>query len=59
MLFLLISCENIYTFWDISQFNIVEDALKDSEEIKIIYTSRGPDFNENLEYYYRRVITCT
>lgn len=48
---LLFSCNNRYKFWDISKFNIVESALKDNEEIKILYTTRGPGNNEDLEYY--------
>ena len=38
---LLFSCNNRYKFWDISKFNIVDSALKDNEEIKILYTTRG------------------
>lgn len=53
--FLLISCTKGYKFWDISKFNIVDTALKDNEEIKILYTSRGPGNNEDLEYYIQLV----
>ncbi len=28
-----------------------ETALKNEEEVKIIYTSRGPDYNQDLKYY--------
>lgn len=47
---LLSSCSH-YKFWDISRFNISDSALKENEEIKILYTSRGPDANKNQEYY--------
>lgn len=49
--FLLTSCGNRYEFWDISKFNIDNDALEDNEEIKFLYTSRGPDNNKELKYY--------
>ncbi len=51
----LLSCSKGYKFWDISKFNIVDTALKDNEEIKILYTSRGPGNNEDLEYYIQLV----
>jgi hypothetical protein len=44
--------QNKYEFWNISKFNIDNNALTDSEEIKLIYSSRGPDFNKDLEYYF-------
>lgn len=44
-----------YSFWEISKFNLVASALKDNEEIKILYSSRGPDNNEQLEYYIHLV----
>ena len=36
---------------DISQFSIDNHALEDNEEIKLIYTSHGPDYNRDLKYY--------
>jgi hypothetical protein len=48
---LAISCSNNYDFWDISKFRMDNNALKDNEEIKLLYTSRGPDNNKKLEYY--------
>jgi hypothetical protein len=49
---LLFSCINSkYKYWDISKFNIDNNALEDNEEVKIIYTSRGPDSNTELNYY--------
>ena len=49
--FLLLGCNKGYQFWDISKFNIVDSALSDNEEIKLLYTSRGPGNNNDLEYY--------
>ncbi len=49
--YLLISCGSNYSYWDVSKFKMDKSALSDSEEIKLIYSSRGPDFNENLDYY--------
>ncbi|HEX7846127.1 MAG TPA: hypothetical protein VF476_10040 [Chitinophagaceae bacterium] len=40
-----------YEFWNISKFNMDKNALEDNEEIKLLYTSRGPDSNKDLEYY--------
>lgn len=51
-----ISCSTGYVFWDISRFNFVTDALENGEEIKILYTSRGPDNNEDLDYYIHLVV---
>ena len=50
MLF-IISCEVKYDYWEISKFKIDNTALEDEEEIKIIYTSRGPDYNREYKYY--------
>lgn len=44
-------CNNPYEYWDISKFRIDTNALKDGEKIRLIYSSRGPDFNRDLEYY--------
>jgi hypothetical protein len=53
ILYLLLasSCNYGYKFWNISKFNIVDSALTDGEEIKLLYSSRGPDNNEDKEYY--------
>jgi hypothetical protein len=48
---LLGSCGNKYEYWDISKFKMVDNALESGEEIKLIYTSQGPDQNIKLEYY--------
>ena len=31
-------------------------ALKDGEEIKLLYSSRGPDYNQDLNYFYHIVV---
>ena len=54
-LFILISCIDQQDFWDISQFNIDNNALEDHEEIKIIYNSSGPDYNQDQEYYFHLI----
>ena len=51
----LTSCNNGYKFWNISKFNIVDSALKDNEEIKILYSSGGPDNNKDFKYYIQIV----
>ena len=54
-LFIIGGCST-YTYWDISQFEMKPEALADGEEIKLIYASRGPDNNKDLEYYYHFVV---
>jgi len=36
---LLVSCNHGYKFWDTAKFNIVDTALTDGEEIKLLYWS--------------------
>lgn len=45
-----------YKFRDISEFNLVPSALEENEEIKLIYSSRGPDYNEDLKYFYHIIV---
>jgi len=47
----LIICCNQYKYWDISKFKLDSTALSDNEEIKLLYTSRGPGNNEDRDYY--------
>jgi len=49
--FLMTSCGNKYEFWEVSKFKIDNSVLEDNEEIKLLYTSRGPDNNKELKYY--------
>ena len=52
----LFGCKSKYEYWDIDKFNLIEDALKDGEEIKLIYTSQSPDYNKDLEYYIHVIV---
>lgn len=55
--FLFIGCSNSkYEYWEMSQFNIQPNALENDEEIKLIYSSRGPDNNKALEYYLHLIV---
>lgn len=47
----LLSCNEGYKFWDVSHFNLVDTAVKDNDEVKLLYSSRGPNSNGKLEYY--------
>jgi len=38
-------------FWDISKFNIDNNALTEYEEIKLLYSSRGLNYDQNNDYY--------
>ena len=53
---MLLSCGNGYEFWDISKFLIKKNALENNEEIKLLYTSRGPDFNTDKDYYIHLIV---
>jgi hypothetical protein len=55
-LLFIISCTSKYKYWDISKFSMKPTALKDGEEIKLLYSSRGPDYNEDLSYFYHLVV---
>lgn len=44
------------TFWDITKFKIDESALVDSEEIKILYASNGPEQNKDKLFFYHVVV---
>lgn len=50
------SCGSGYEFWDISKFHMNKEALQDNEEIKLIYTSQGPDSNTDLQYYIHLIV---
>ncbi len=52
---LLMSCSSKYEYWEISKFQIDNTVLENNEEIKLLYTSRGPDNNLNLEYYFHLI----
>lgn len=48
---LIAGCGRTYEYWDISKFHIDSNALSNNEPIKLIYSSRGPDYNQDLKYY--------
>ena len=52
----LISCKKEYDFWDINKFQFKKNALKDNEEIKLLYTSNGLDENKEKKYYYHLIV---
>lgn len=54
--FAFASCGDKYEFWDISHFKMDNQALEDDEEVIILYSSRGPDYNEEREYYVHLIV---
>lgn len=52
----LSGCQNTYEYWDVSKFKMDRHALNDEEEVELIYSSRGPDDNLDLEYYIHLVV---
>ena len=50
------SGEGNYLFWDIEHFYMVEDALEDGEEVKLVYTSNGLGNNKDLTFYYHLIV---
>ena len=51
LIVLTASCKLEYKYWDISRFKFDSSVLSDNDEIKLLYTSRGPDNNKELQYY--------
>lgn len=56
MLLIVLAGCNRYEYWDISKFNMDEDALEIGEEIKVLYTSRAPDSNKDKAYFIHYVV---
>ncbi|MCI4668311.1 MAG: hypothetical protein MRZ79_09245 [Bacteroidia bacterium] len=54
-IFLLNACSK-YSYWDISEFNMDSNALENNEEIKLIYSSNGPNDNKERTYYYHIIV---
>ena len=55
--FIFTSCsENKYKQWNISKFTIVENSLKDNEEIKLLYSSSSPN-TKNEAYIHLIVVS--
>lgn len=55
-LLLLNSCSDDFEFTDISSFKFDRSALEDGEEIKVVYFSDGPDYNQDRTYYYHYIV---
>lgn len=54
------SCSDKYDYWDISQFEINNKALKNNSEVKITYTSRGIEqYKAHDEVAYRHFIVIS
>jgi len=53
---LAVACGSIYEYWDVSKFNMVENALEDNEEVKVIYSSRTPSNEKERDYYIHLVV---
>jgi hypothetical protein len=51
LLTIFYSCNHGYKFWEVSKFHFVDTALKDNDAIKLLYSSRAPDNNEDKKYY--------
>ena len=45
-----------YKFWDINKFHIVDSALKDEEQIKILYSSSQPENYKKFLYYIHLIV---
>jgi len=56
LLLLLFGCSSDFEFTTISSFNFDSTALEDGEEIKVIYFSDGPDYNQDQTYYYHYIV---
>jgi len=52
---LLTSCGK-YKYWELSKFNIDSTALQNGEEVKLYYSSRGPEISGELDYYYHLIV---
>ena len=45
-----------YEYWPLSKFNMDNTALNNNEEIKLLYSSRSKDYNQDKEYYIHLVV---
>lgn len=54
--FAIFGCNNQYKYWDIEKFHMNEQALKDKEPIKLIYSSQGPNYGKNMDYYVQIIV---
>src|SRR5688572_6818933 len=55
---LLIGCSSSsrYSYWDISKFKMVPDALAEESDVKVIYSYRGPTGGEKKDWYNHLVV---
>ncbi|HMU69220.1 MAG TPA: hypothetical protein PK511_02255 [Chitinophagales bacterium] len=53
----VISCNSGYDYWELSEFNMQPDALKDMAEIKLVYYSNGPAQVDNDGAYIHAIVT--
>ncbi len=51
LIFIVESCGNPYEYWDTSKFKFDDSALLDTEAIRLIYSSRGPDYNNDSKSF--------
>lgn len=58
LVIIMFSCSSNskYEYWNLSEFNLSENALADNEKIKLVYSSRAPDNNEDFEYYIHLIV---
>lgn len=55
-LLFLTSCGTKYEYWETSKFVIDNTALAESEEIKLLYASRGPNKTADKDFYYHLIV---
>lgn len=53
--FLLFACAPDVAYQDLSNFNIVEDAIPNNTELLMMYSSATPDKEEDLSYFIHLV----
>lgn len=52
----ILGCGSRYEYWDISHFKMDPNALSDKEEITVLYSSRAPDYQNDLEHFIHFVV---
>jgi len=55
LVFLFFGCNSKNEFWDVNHFEFNDKALKDGENISLLYASRAPDY-KNEDYYVHYVV---
>lgn len=53
---MIISCNSGYDYWELSEFNMQQDALQDMDSIRMVYYSNGPALNDNDGAYIHSVV---